>query len=373
MTDTPTTAETTPKYTFDDGVYITNRDIAPGTYIADGIDGEICYWSRLTGFDGDEFNQFNIYASPGQAIATILETDTGFRSSRCGTWRKIDAASQTDDNDLTRPKSLLSTFSDGTYEVGVDITPGTYITSSDVRSKCRWRRLSDFTWTSGNIVEVIAAGPKIATILPTDIGFASAGCGEWTLLETHQPSQSDPLRRFSDGSYLVDVNIEPGTYYTSPSRLGSCRWRIANNFTGDATAAIIAGKTNDRWIVTIEPTDVGFFTYGCGIWRKIEDRLPLAPYDAFDDGVYRVGAEIVPGNYIAKVPTAPFIDGQPRPTCRWQRVAGFRYAESDVIESGDEFSTASRSFTTIKIEVTIDPADTGFVSSGCGTWHRADG
>ena len=373
VTDTPTTAETTPKYTFDDGVYITNRDIAPGTYIADGIEGEICYWSRLTGFDGDEFNQFNIYASPGQAIATILETDTGFRSSRCGTWRKITDASQTDENDLTRHKSLLPTFSDGTYEVGIDITPGTYIASSDARSKCRWRRLSDFTWTSGNIVEVIAAGPKIATILPTDIGFASAGCGEWTLLDTHQPSQSEPLRRFSDGSYLVDVNIEPGTYYSSPSRLGSCIWRIANDFTGDATAAVIAGKTNDRWIVTIEPTDVGFFTYGCGIWRKIEDRLPLAPYDIFDDGVYRVGAEVVPGNYIAKVPTAPFIDGRPRPTCRWQRVAGFRYAESEVIESDDEFLTASRSFTTIKIEVTIDPADTGFVSSGCGTWRRVDG
>ena len=118
---------------------------------------------------------------------------------------------------------------------------------------------------------------------------------------------------------------------------------------------------------------MGFVTYGCGIWRKIEDRLPLAPYNTFNDGVYRVGTEVVPGNYVAEVPTARFIEGRPRSTCRWQRVAGFRHAESDVIESGDEFSATHRSFTTIKIEVTIDPADTGFISSGCGRWRKANG
>ncbi len=356
---------------FENGVYIVNRDIGQGTYIADAIEGSNCFWSRLSGFDGDVFSRINNYGSAGQAIATILESDRGFRSSGCGTWIRLREAEE--------DAIAALTFSDGTYRVGVDISPGTYIAMDTGIATCRWRRLSDFTWTSGNIVEVIAAGPKITTILPTDVGFASVGCGEWIPLDTHQPPQSEPPRMFSNGSYLVGVHIEPGTYYTTPRILGSCRWHIADDFTGDATAAVIAGKTNDRWIVTIEPTDVGFFTYGCGIWRKIEDRLPLAPYDTFDDGVYRVGAEVVPGNYVAKVPAARFVDGRPRLTCRWQRVSGFRHAESDVIESGDEFSIESigaqsrRSISTIKIEVTIDPADTGFISSGCGRWRRADG
>ena len=349
---------------FENGIYIVNQDIGQGTYIADAVEDSNCFWSRLSGFDGDTFSRINDYHSAGQAIATILESDTGFRSRGCGTWSRLDEA-----EDAT----VAPTFSDGTYRVGVDISPGTYIATSTGIAACRWRRLSDFTWTSGNIVEVIAGGPKIATILPTDIGFASAGCGEWTPLDTHQPPQSELPRRFSNGSYLVGVHIEPGTYYAQPRRFGSCRWSIANDFTGDATATVISGKTNDRWIVTIEPTDVGFVTYGCDIWRKIEDRLPLAPYDTFNDGVYRVGTEVVPGTYVAEVPTARFIDGRPRSTCRWQRVAGFRHAESDVIESGDEFSAAHRSFTTIRIEVTIDPADTGFISSGCGRWRRGDG
>lgn len=393
-TESPVSAAEIPD-SFEDGVYIVNQDVGQGTYIADVVEDSNCFWSRLSGFDGDAFSRINDYRSTGQAIATILESDKGFRSRGCGTWSRLevhdapgsDPASPVDSKaqPTHRPSEadeddiVTSMFSDGTYRVGVDISPGTYIATSTGNATCRWRRLSDFTWTSGNIVEVIAAGPKIVTILPTDIGFASAWCGEWTLLDTHQPSQSEMPRTFSDGSYFVGVHIEPGTYYTVPRRLGSCRWRIADDFTGDAAAAVIAGKTNDRWIVTIEPSDVGFFTYGCGIWRKVEDRLPLAPYDTFDDGVYRVDAEIVPGNYVAKVPTAPFIDGRPRPTCRWQRVAGFRYAESDVIESSDEFSvapigaTARRSFGIIRIEVTIDPADSGFASSGCGRWHRADG
>ena len=378
---------------FENGVYIVNRDIGPGTYIADAIGGSNCFWSRLAEFDGDAFNRINDYRSAGQAIATILESDKGFRSRGCATWNRLDvddtpgsgSTDLVDDeaqsadrvSEAEEGAIVAPTFSDGTYRVGVDISPGTYIATSTGIASCRWRRLSDFTWTSGNIVEVIAGGQKIATILPTDVGFASSGCGEWTLMDAHQLSQSESLRRFSNGTYVVGKHIDPGTYYATPRRLGSCRWRVADDFTGDDKAATIVGKTNDRWIVTIEPTDVGFVTYGCDIWRRIEDRLPLAPYDTFDDGVYRVGPEIVPGKYVANVPTAPFIDGRPRLVCRWQRVAGFRHAESDVIESSDEFSIAPidaqvrRSFGTIKIEVTIDPADTGFVSSGCGTWHRA--
>lgn len=349
---------------FENGVYIVNQDIGPGAYIAEATEDSYCFWSRLSRFDGDIFGRINDYRSAGQAVATILESDKGFRSRGCGTWERLDKV----EDAIVTP-----TFSDGTYRVGVDISPGTYIATSTDIATCRWRRLSDFTWTSGNIVEVLAGGPKIATILPTDAGFASAGCGEWALLDTLHFPQSEPLRRFSNGSYVVGVHIEPGTYYAQPRSLGSCSWRIADDFTSDATATVISGKTNDRWIVTIEPTDVGFVTYGCGIWRKIEDRLLLAPYDTFDDGVYRVGTEVVPGTYVAEVPTARFIDGRPRPTCRWQRVSGFRHAESDMIESGDEFSATHRSFTTIRIEVTIDPADTGFISSGCGRWRKANG
>ena len=164
-TESPVSAEELPD-SFENGIYIVNQDIGQGTYIADAIEDSNCFWSRLSGFDGDTFSRINDYHSAGQAIATILESDTGFRSRGCGTWSRLDEA-----EDAT----VAPTFSDGTYRVGVDISPGTYIATSTGIATCRWRRLSDFTWTSGNIVEVIAGGPKIATILPTDIRLRFGG------------------------------------------------------------------------------------------------------------------------------------------------------------------------------------------------------
>ena len=80
--------------------------------------------------------------------------------------------------------SPASTFSDGTYVVGVDIQPGTYRTtgpSEDAAVKmCMWSRRKD---TSGEFKSVIATnfaqGPTTVTIKPTDGAFESRGCAPW--------------------------------------------------------------------------------------------------------------------------------------------------------------------------------------------------
>ncbi len=336
---------------FDDGVYIVGRDIAPGTYVSSVIEGEICFWSRLTGFDGDPFKRLNIYASEGQAIATILPSDAGFRSFGCGEW-----------NPLRESTRMMPAFSDGTYEVGVDIDPGTYIVSDAQRSTCKWRRLSDFTWTSGTIVETKASGQKIVTIRDTDVGFATYGCGEWNVFvaEGSGPVEPPPSR-FSGGSYVVGVHIEPGTYYSVPRRGGGCRWRRVSGFSGDSDETIAEGESDDRWIVTIEADDVGFVTHGCGLWRNIEIALKIGPYSDFEDGVRRVGADIVAGTYASNVSIEPFIDGYPVPKCKWWKVTGFSHDQREVTASGGGRG---------RIEVTLTESDVGFVSTDCGHWTR---
>lgn len=335
---------------FDDGVYIVGRDIAPGTYVSSVIEGEICFWSRMTGFDGDPFKRINVYASEGQAIATILPSDTGFRSFGCGEW-----------NAFAERSPMTRTFSDGTFEVGVDIEPGTYIASDPQQSTCKWRRLSDFTWTSGTIVETKASGQKIVTIRENDVGFASYGCGEWNVFVAEKSTPVEPPpSRFSGGSYVVGIHIEPGTYYSVPRRGGGCRWRRVTGFSGDPDETITSGESDDRWIVTINADDVGFVTHGCGIWRNIENALKIGPYSKFEDGVRRVGADIVTGTYVSNVPTEPFINGYPVPKCKWSIVSGFGHGQHEVTSSGQGRG---------RIQVTLTDSHVGFVSTDCGNWR----
>ena len=337
------------KTEFADGVHIVGRDIAPGTYLASGKEDENCLWSRLSGFDGDPFNRVTVYASQGQAIATILAFDKGFRSFGCGIWRAVETG------------MTLETFSDGTYRVGADIQPGTYITNSAADATCKWRRLSDFTWTTGVTAEKIASGQKIITIRDNDAGFSSFGCGEWQPfnVDTAEPIDIMP-NRFSNGSYVVGVHIKPGTYYAIPHRGAGCRWQRVLDFTGDVEDTLASGEADDRWIVTIDPSDIGFVTQGCGIWRNLETALNIGPFSEFSDGVYRIGADIVPGAYVANVPTEDFLQGKPVPECRWQTLSNFSHLADDVIGRGNGKG---------RIEVILTDSITGFMSHDCGEWH----
>ena len=81
------------------------------------------------------------------------------------------------------PPGPATTFGDGQFAVGVDVAPGTYATTVPEDSRnCYWARESDL---SGSIDSVItnknfSAGSKVrVTILKSDKGFLSNGCGMW--------------------------------------------------------------------------------------------------------------------------------------------------------------------------------------------------
>lgn len=80
-----------------------------------------------------------------------------------------------------------TTFGPGLFVVGTDIEPGTYkATVPGDSGGCYWERVSGL---GGELAEVIAndgvaAGDTVTVeIDPSDVGFASDGCGTWTLLE----------------------------------------------------------------------------------------------------------------------------------------------------------------------------------------------
>ncbi|MEC3953373.1 hypothetical protein VMT65_10055 [Nocardia sp. CDC153] len=70
----------------------------------------------------------------------------------------------------------------------------------------------------------------------------------------------------SDSTFKVGVDIAPGTYTTTTATT-VCAWARLSSLTPGANATIQAGgAVNGTVTVTIQPTDVAFFTSGCGTW-----------------------------------------------------------------------------------------------------------
>jgi hypothetical protein len=156
-------------------------------------------------------------------------------------------------------------FSDGMYQVGTDIQPGTYRTREG-SPNCYWERLRNF---SGGMNGILANGgtsaPGIVTIEPTDVGFHSEGCGTWTKdLSAITTSKTS----FGAGAYIVGTDIEPGTYRNSGGN--NCYYERLRGFNGGMNAIIANGGSNNPSIVTIAPTDAGFQSQSCGTWTKLE-------------------------------------------------------------------------------------------------------
>jgi len=246
------------------------------------------------------------------------------------------------------------TFTDGRYHVGDDIPPGTY-RSSNPDSRCYWER-----YGAANVIAIggRGAGPDIVTIAPGDAVFVSDGCGSWT--NKVEPFVGARAGQFSDGTYLVGTDIQPGMYAADGA--SSCSWIRLSGFGGTQTDSIASGGGYQPTI-TIAPTDTGFQSSQCGTWTLVKAGLAPKASNAtssspaltaathklvtFDDGDYRVGTDIPPGTYRA-------IAVQ---WCSWQRRAKPSGDRPGAVGAGGPGP----------VVVTVEAWDDTFWSSGCGT------
>ena len=242
-TPTPTPV---PAQGFGDGTWIVGSDIQPGTYAA-GPGLEFCSWKRLSGFSGDFDDIIAIDISP-RPIVTILATDAGFTSGGCNRWMPIADA-------LTTPSG------DGTWVVGNEFAPGTYAAGPGLEF-CSWKRLSGFSGDFDDIIAIDISPRPIVTILATDAGFTSGGCNRWMPIADALTTPS------GDGTWVVGNEFAPGTYAAGPG-LEFCSWKRLSGFSGDFDDIIAIDVGSGRQVVTIEETDVGFTSSGCGQWEKI--------------------------------------------------------------------------------------------------------
>lgn len=159
-------SEPEPERGLGDGTHVVGEEVAPGTYRSSA--SGTCYWARLRGFS-QELDDIAANGNSSPEIVTITEGDVGFETSGCGRWLPVDE---------TGEGEPASSFEDGTFKVGVHITPGRYRAAGGGGS-CYWARFSDFTH---ELDGVIANGlePAVVEIAASDAGFTSIGCGTWS-------------------------------------------------------------------------------------------------------------------------------------------------------------------------------------------------
>ena len=316
--------------TFGDGDYEVGADIAPGRY-------------RTTTLIGDCDAGSPDRPLPGRGASEIADVREGesFSTHGCGAWSK----------DMTPIVAPGQPFGEGAYLVGSEIAPGLYRAISQ-SSSCRWDMSGlELSGVHGSPSLETAGSSVVVEIRPGDDVFRSYGCGTWTRVPA---PIAKPVSSFGAGAFLVGAEIAPGKYRSAMST-GSCVWARLNSFRWEAAAvygprepAVLmdwdSRSSRGLSIATIEPDDVGFVSYGCGVWSPFA--LLSAPGQPFGEGTFLVGAEVEPGLYRA----APYSD-----RCRWRRYDGDA-DDPDYIRWG---------WTTI---VEILPTDTAFDSHDCGTW-----
>ena len=89
-------------------------------------------------------------------------------------------------------------------------------------------------------------------------------------------------------------------------------------------------------------------------WLEVIGQDPIEESELIRDGTWVVGTDVQPGTYRNS--------GTNR-GCYWERLAGFSGESSDRIANG---------FSDDPQVVTIDPADVGFLSRGCGSWYLVE-
>jgi len=191
----------------------------------------------------------------------ITVTATGKRGSYTTTSRTSAKTAS-----ISAPKATLT--KNGTYKVGSQIAPGTYISSASAEG-CYWeRRSSAGSSLSGVVANDFADGQQIVTITAKDRYFKTTDCGTWTrFVALGGVRTSIP----GDGVFAVNSQLKPGTYRTSGPAAGSygCYWEIDSDFLGGLDSIIDNGNEYGSAYVTIDASDKGFRTSGCATWKRV--------------------------------------------------------------------------------------------------------
>lgn len=84
---------------------------------------------------------------------------------------------------------------------------------------------------------------------------------------------AEPKTQFGNGKYIVGEDIAPGTYKSKGPGGGIpiCSYQRLKGLSGAFEDIIATENIQGPAVVTIKPTDKGFFSQGCQTWVKNEN------------------------------------------------------------------------------------------------------
>lgn len=168
---------------------------------------------------------------------------------------------------VTPPVVPGSFAGDGTFQVGTQVQPGLYRSSSS--NFGYWERLSG---AGGTLDEILANGivdgQVYVQIAATDAYFSTTRMDRWVPVDPMTPGPQ-ATSFVGDGMFMVGVDIAPGTYQTTS--VDSGYWERLSGASGTLGDVLANGleNTGSQVIVTIQPTDKFFTTSRMGTWTKI--------------------------------------------------------------------------------------------------------
>ena len=153
----------------EDGTWEVGQDVRAGTYRAEG--GGSCYWAILKGPpSGDNIDNIKENDVASSNVVVTLKKGQYFETRDCGEWTRSSGKSTANATEI----------SDGTWEVGADVSPGTYRAKGG--DACYWA-----------ILKGPPSGDNIDNIKENDVGssntivtlskgqyFQTRDCGDWS-------------------------------------------------------------------------------------------------------------------------------------------------------------------------------------------------
>ena len=183
-------------------------------------------------------------------------------------------------------------FGPGTYQVGGDISVGTYAGRAGLGAldSCAWERLSGVSGEFSDIIAIeIANGQFYVEILDTDKYFRTS-CVVTSLDEW--PVPDEPSSMIEVGTHIVGRDIPPGTFAGRAGLgvLDSCAWERLSGVSGEFSDIIAIEIANGQFYVEILDTDK-YFRTSCVVTSLDEWPVPDEPSSTIEIGTYIVGRD----------------------------------------------------------------------------------
>jgi hypothetical protein len=146
--------------------------------------------------------------------------------------------------------------------VGEDVEPGIYKSDGNVEY---WARLSDTDGEDNIIANDTPTGPTYVEIRSTDKAFESRG-GTWKKIDLKN-YKGEKHDEYTDGTYLVGKDIDPGTYrYEVVDDDGY--WARLRNVSGSGDNIITNNIVEGPGYLTINKSDFAVEIRGLTLTKK---------------------------------------------------------------------------------------------------------